>query len=185
MKSSNGRIVQLLIDFIPIILVYLFATQSKEMIVFSNSSLGRFIAVVIILFYSSISPVYGFFICAVIVLYYQTDMVGDIVNRKKDIRFEEGMMNLTYELWNGPSPTPVDEPMPTETQSSFGFYTSGDSGIYDYVPFQTKNELNEDKLDKLLPRSINPDIAKSNVRPFESFTSPPLGKTDIGLFPWK
>jgi hypothetical protein len=184
MKPPHGRTVQLLIDFIPIILVYLFASQPREMILFSDSSLGRFIAVAIILFYASIAPVYGFFICAIIVLYYQTDMVEHMLNQKKDIRFEEGLMNLTYELWNGPTPLaqPWTQPIPSETPSSFAFYQTGDAGIYKYVPYQTKSEENEDKFDKSLPTSISPNIPKYNQKATEN---PLLGKADDRLFPWR
>lgn len=177
MKAVHGRTVQLLIDFILIIVIYLFASHPKEMILFSDSSLGRLIAVILILFYASISPVYGFFVCALIVLYYQTDMVEHLLNQKNDIRFEEGLMNLTYELWNGPA-VPSEPWAQAKPESSFSFYQSGDAGIYKYVPYQSKSEENEDKFDRSIPSYLpkyNPKVAEN----------PPLGKTDEGLFPWR
>ena len=188
---AHGRFVVILIDFIPIILVYLFASQPKEMIAFSDSSLGRFCALSIILFYSAISPIYGFFICALIILYYQADMREHWLNKEHNIRFEEGLMNLTYELFNGPETpnTPFPEPQSVDAPSSFGFYQSGDSGVYHYVPFRTANENNEDKFDRQMPASIDPTIAKSAHHIRESFSPErsllSLEKADTTIFPWK
>lgn len=64
-----------LAEFIPIILFYLFFVHSDEMIDFSNTLLGRALAVSIIIFYSSINVVYGLAMCILVIFFYQTDMV--------------------------------------------------------------------------------------------------------------
>lgn len=71
--------VQLLIDFIPIILVYLFVVYPKESVLFSHTSLGKLIAVSLILLYSSYKYVYGLFVCTIVIFYYQTNIVNDII----------------------------------------------------------------------------------------------------------
>jgi hypothetical protein len=71
--------IQLFIDFIPIILVYLFVVHPKESVLFSHTSLGKLIAVSLIIFYSSYKYVYGLFVCVLVIFYYQTNIVNDIV----------------------------------------------------------------------------------------------------------
>uniref|UniRef100_A0A6C0HAJ8 Uncharacterized protein n=1 Tax=viral metagenome TaxID=1070528 RepID=A0A6C0HAJ8_9ZZZZ len=58
-------------QFIPIILLFLIVSNPDVIIQFSNMSIGRFIAVAIILFYSSINKYLGLLSCMLIVLYYQ------------------------------------------------------------------------------------------------------------------
>jgi hypothetical protein len=58
-------------QFIPIILLFLIVSNPDIIIQFSNMSIGRFIAVAIILFYSSINKYLGLLSCMLIVLYYQ------------------------------------------------------------------------------------------------------------------
>jgi len=58
-------------QFIPIILLFLILSNPDVIIQFSNMSIGRFIAVAIILFYSSINKYLGLLSCMLIVLYYQ------------------------------------------------------------------------------------------------------------------
>jgi hypothetical protein len=71
--------IQLLIDFIPIILVYLFVVHPKESVLFSHTSLGKLIAISLILLYGSYKYVYGLFVCVLVIFYYQTNIVSDIV----------------------------------------------------------------------------------------------------------
>jgi hypothetical protein len=58
-------------QFIPIILLFLIVSNPDVIIQFSNMSIGRFVAVAIILFYSSINKYLGLLSCMLIVLYYQ------------------------------------------------------------------------------------------------------------------
>ena len=60
-----------LFQFIPIILLFLLVSNPDIIIQFSNMSVGRVIAVSIILFYSSINKYLGLLSCMLIVLYYQ------------------------------------------------------------------------------------------------------------------
>lgn len=64
-------------QFIPIILLFLLVSNPDIIIQFSNMSIGRFIAVSIILFYSSINKYLGLLSCMLIVLYYQLYILDD------------------------------------------------------------------------------------------------------------
>jgi len=89
---------QFVLDFIPIILIYLFVTYPKDSILFSDSSLGRFIAICIIVFYTSVNSLYGVFVCLLILVYYQTDFVEEILNMERGVYIEQHLHQLNQEL---------------------------------------------------------------------------------------
>jgi hypothetical protein len=62
-------------EFLPIVFFYSFLAYADEMIVLSKSPLGRFIAILVILFYGNIHYIYGLLICVLFILYYQSDMI--------------------------------------------------------------------------------------------------------------
>jgi len=68
----------MLLDFIPIILIYLFATYPVEFVLFSNTILGKLVAVFIIIHLAQTDPIYGLFACMTFLYYYQTDYVDGI-----------------------------------------------------------------------------------------------------------
>jgi hypothetical protein len=58
-------------EFIPIILIVLFALFTRQMVEQSHTVLGKFIAIVIIVFYSSIDVLFGVFACGLFIVFYQ------------------------------------------------------------------------------------------------------------------
>jgi hypothetical protein len=58
-------------EFIPIILIVFFALFTRQMIEQSHTVLGKFIAICIIVFYSSMDVLLGLLACAVFIIYYQ------------------------------------------------------------------------------------------------------------------
>jgi len=58
-------------EFIPIILIVLLALYTKQMVHYSHTILGRFIAIIIIVFYSSIDLLLGSLACALFIIFYQ------------------------------------------------------------------------------------------------------------------
>lgn len=75
---------KLTINFIPIILLYLFATYTTEFAKFSHTIIGKAFAVLLILFYVKLDFLIGFFVCALVVFYYQTDYIESFDNMMKD-----------------------------------------------------------------------------------------------------
>ena len=73
-----------LIEFIPILLLFFFVSYTDNFIKLSNTVLGRLFAVVIILFYISFDLMHGLLACAIIVLFYQSDIVENMLNREVD-----------------------------------------------------------------------------------------------------
>jgi len=70
-------------------------TNSPTVAVWSNTILGRFIAVLIILLYSSADKFVGLFVCLLVILFYQTDYVEGMSGRmfSNDLK-KETLVNL-------------------------------------------------------------------------------------------
>jgi len=68
----NNKIVS---NFIPILLLFLFLAYTQPMIDFSNSPPGRFLAILLIIYYTILDPIFGVLMCILVVLFYQSDYV--------------------------------------------------------------------------------------------------------------
>jgi hypothetical protein len=64
-----------LAEIIPIILFFTFYVYSDETLDFSQGYFGKLIFIAIIVFYTSVHPIYGLFVCSLVVLYYQSDIM--------------------------------------------------------------------------------------------------------------
>lgn len=64
-------VINLFVQFIPILLISLFTSYYYPMVEFSKTVLGKCIGVAIIMFYAKVDILYGVFACAVIIIYYQ------------------------------------------------------------------------------------------------------------------
>jgi hypothetical protein len=62
-------------EIIPLVLIYVYLAYSDLIISFSTTYLGKLAAIAIIMFYSSIHWIYGLFVCILIILYYQSDLI--------------------------------------------------------------------------------------------------------------
>jgi len=74
----------LILNFIPIFLLFALLTYSEKFIHISGSVLGKLLAVFIILFYSSIDIIHGILAAALIILYYQSDIVEGMINKNEN-----------------------------------------------------------------------------------------------------
>ncbi len=75
-------------DFSLILLIFLFVSYPEHMTKFSHSFLGRLIAILLILFYSTIDIFYGFFFCIIVIYYYQLDYNENSLNTKEGFFWE-------------------------------------------------------------------------------------------------
>lgn len=62
-------------QFIPILIIFILLSYPRTVIQFSHSILGRFLAVSIIIFYSSLDKYLGLLVCGLVIFYYQMDYV--------------------------------------------------------------------------------------------------------------
>lgn len=143
---------QLLVDFIPIIIVFCFATLPKETILFSDTVLGKLIAISLIMYYSHLKWVYGFFVCAVILFYYQTDIVQNTLNGSWDelsfSQFEalETLNTEMLEMRKQLSTSSPTSPISIPSSPDVAHYAKYEPSLYAYEPAVPFNEQNEDIL---------------------------------------
>lgn len=81
-------------QFIPIILLFFMLKYSNLMAMFSHTILGKLIAVLIIIFYTYLDKTIGLFICSLIILYYQSDNVENMLNMNTELNALENMDNI-------------------------------------------------------------------------------------------
>lgn len=101
---------RLIEEFLPIIIIFSILAYPKTAVKFSHSILGRFIAVSIIIFYSSLDKYLGLFVCGLIIFYYQTDYVEGMV-----ASMNENFDNLVTSASNIDIPTTVNSTKDTLT----------------------------------------------------------------------
>jgi hypothetical protein len=162
----------LLVDFIPIFLVYAFAKEPVATIQFSGSTLGKLIAICLIAFYTSVNATYGIFVCLLVLVYYQTDLVEEILNMDRSLAIEARLSQLNaafyrqngipgnqpfhglnggenpYATSNAPT-TMVEVPeslTPKPDDLSEGFRPN-DASLYAYTPVKPYRAVAEDVID--------------------------------------
>ena len=81
----------ILIEFIPIVLIFLLVSYTTPFIVVSHSILGKILAISIIVYYTSIDQTYGLLFCLLIILYYQFEYVEEL----NDLYYGKLHENLT------------------------------------------------------------------------------------------
>lgn len=84
--------------FLPIVILYTFLAYTRETILFSNSIVGKFIAICIIAFYTNTNVLYGVFVCMLILVYYQTDFVEEILHMEQSALMESRLNEMNAEI---------------------------------------------------------------------------------------
>ena len=70
----------MIVDFILIVLISLFAFYPDRMIPFSHTSLGRLLAIALIVYYTKKDVMIGIFVCVMTIYYYQIDDYEHMLN---------------------------------------------------------------------------------------------------------
>jgi hypothetical protein len=129
MSKLQNQIQKIVINFLPIVLIFLLATYTPEFAAFSQTALGRLLAIFLILFYLKLDFLTGLFVCVLIILYYQTDYVEGFSEMLKED--EEAEMP-------SPETTPVSESSPIASSTP-------QSRTEPLEPFSTYETVSEKK----------------------------------------
>lgn len=78
--SKFAKMKKIIAQFIPILLIFFVLTSIKPFIQFSNTILGKLLAVLVIIFYTYIDKIIGLFVCSLVILFYQWDYVEGMEN---------------------------------------------------------------------------------------------------------
>ena len=95
MKKSSFA--QKFAKLIPIFFILMIVLYSDEMVLFSHTYLGRLCAILLIVFYTTINKLYGILVCALVIFYYQTDVVNSILEFSMDDSIDD---ELSYQSKN-------------------------------------------------------------------------------------
>ena len=77
-------------QFIPIIIIITLLSYSKEFVNMSYTILGKVLSIGLILFYTHLDKYVGLVLCLLIIVYYQSDYVENMLNT-------DDMMNQLFE----------------------------------------------------------------------------------------
>ena len=78
------KLLPLILNFLPMVVLYLIATYSPQVARFSHTCLGKIIAIGLILLYSFFDIVSGLLVCALVIFYYQSDYVESFQDSLKE-----------------------------------------------------------------------------------------------------
>jgi len=102
---STFKLSKCLHDFIPIILIVLFVFFPNRAIPFSHTTLGRFLAIMLIVYYTKKDITLGLLVCIFTIFYYQVDHFEYILNISEgflwEMAFDDGK-NPTYNRYYTP-----------------------------------------------------------------------------------
>jgi hypothetical protein len=136
MKKTNY--LKLVVNFVPIILLFLLVTYTPEFVKFSHTILGKAFAVILILFYVKLDLILGLFVCALVIFYYQTDYVESFNNMLNE-GFTEKMEGEKEEKVEDKEQVEVEKgEKPIETTESF-------ETLEDAYPLAPTTEIEYDK----------------------------------------
>jgi len=71
-------------QFIPILVLFLVISYFKSIAKFSNTVLGKLLAICIIVFYTFLDKLLGALVCLIVIFYYQSDTVETMLNMDND-----------------------------------------------------------------------------------------------------
>jgi len=167
-----------IMDFIPILLLFSFAYYSNEMEQFSNTVLGKILAISIIIYYTNENPLYGLIFCLLTIIYYQTkyaegmenenvdNMASDItlggIQDDSDITFRENQIQ-TNVYNNGSISLTENIAKPTHSNSENGStikYVNNAKTSTEYIIQKINNIL---QLQSYIKPDTNPTITTDHI----------------------
>jgi len=128
-----------IVEWVTILVIFLFAFFPYQMIELSETSLGKLFAASIIIYYSMVDPIYGIIACCIVIVYYHLDLYRSIIAIHRDTLLSENMTVMQDSI---SSSLPTQNPK-KEVES----FVSGESSIYSYTPVsEPKNHFEMDLL---------------------------------------
>jgi hypothetical protein len=83
------KTVEIVAQFIPILILFLLLKYSNDFVKFSFTILGKLVAIFIIIFYAQIDITIGVCVCGLVILYYQSDYVENMLKIDEILPFDE------------------------------------------------------------------------------------------------
>lgn len=146
--KNNSVVMQ----FIPILLVFFYATYRHAFIQVSNSILGKLFAVMLILYYTRMDYLFGVICCIVVIWYYQQTEVEGMQDEEKKEEEKKEEEKKPDEVEDGTNLPPIDD---TSREEGFSILNINDynkakdefirekckNGVLMYKDFPVKSEM--------------------------------------------
>tara|TARA_B110000285_G_scaffold177460_1_gene199331 strand:+ start:4348 stop:5052 length:705 start_codon:yes stop_codon:yes gene_type:complete len=100
-------------QFIPIIVIITLLSYSNEFVNMSNTILGKIFAICIVLFYTSLDKYMGLVLCLLVIVYYQSDFVENMLNT-------DDMMDKLFENFEASKTEALSNPTQGDKQIQDG-----------------------------------------------------------------
>jgi len=130
-------------QFIPIIIIFLLLSRFRNVVDFSNTYLGKLIAVLIIIFYASLDKIVGVFVCALIIFYYQMDIVENMLNMENDSEHFSNLEDVKHNHNNSHLDKTLDDYIYSSKEETMNY-----SNLDEEKDILIKNEKKKDKFRK-------------------------------------
>jgi len=127
-----------IVEWITIIVIFLFVFLPYEMIELSETSLGKLFFASIIIYYSMVDPIYGIIACCMVIVYYQLDLYRSVVAIHRDTLLSENMIVMQNSI--------SEKEGFSSQERVFESYSQGESSIYSYTPFSEPQNYYESEL---------------------------------------
>jgi len=115
---------------LPILLIFALVCYPVEIAYLSETSLGKFFCVTLILFYGIDEPIYGAFVCALVVMYYHFGHLEHILSIHRNQLLQESMALMNQSLATDIQTSAVTPEILYNLES----YTTRDAGVFAYEP---------------------------------------------------
>ena len=89
-------------ELIAVLLILLFANYPKQFVPFSHTSLGRFLAVLVIVYFTKKNAFVGLFVCLATIAYYQRDDFKYMLNIPEGFLWELTYTPYSSEVYDNP-----------------------------------------------------------------------------------
>ena len=154
-------------EIIPVILILHFALYPQSMVTIAHTYLGRFIAIALIVWYTSVNVLYGLFMCLMVILFYQLDYVESFTSVSHDVKASKpavtksrpknsvkdvGVWNILEENMDSkPEPVGVGVDVNVESFSEYTNVSAGAGVNSSANEFRSKNCKNSQLVYKEFP----------------------------------
>jgi len=90
----------ILSNFVPIILISLFVFYPERVIPYSHTALGRFTAIMLIVYYAKIDKYIGLLLCVLTIYYYQLDNFEYMLNLSEGFLYEMAYTPYEHKVYD-------------------------------------------------------------------------------------
>jgi len=150
-------------QFIPIIVIITLLSYSNEFVNMSNTILGKIFAICIVLFYTHLDKYMGLVLCLLVIVYYQSDFVENMLNTDET-------MDKLFENFESSKKEELSNP------------TQGDKQIQDGDKKQSQLQENMSSLSDVYAADTQNDPDKDEEPDTEGMTKQKEGMTTVSDF---